>query len=443
MSITTAKQICKTIMRNGFDAYPITISLQEELHKYKKEGEIEVSIACATDFETLSKLFPEIEKSPHPDEIALLIDDRGAIFRFYSIHVIEGGDPSLGIMRISSKIFQDLREVTPKTYAAVSTSATFLASDDVFEDLSCGQIKLAGIPLFTLEHNYAFGFRALRMAANYELPIEPNTWAAIVQSAKKIIDYVPAKVFMEEWRLVAAESMWKFIELLQESTILFGLIPELAPLASLKQNINRNSLEEETIFAHTIRCMKHYPEEKLHHDWIGLVATLFHQIGKPITAQNFQGQWFFFQHHRVGAAITRSILGRLYFDAEDIEIISSIIRNYIRFQSMMTDSGIHHFMALSETERIIELNRAIIKATIDANYTNFNHNLKYMERADQPLNMLEPLLNGNEIMKHTGLPPGPKIGVLREELLNAQILGNVQNQEEAISFVRSYYLKLF
>lgn len=443
MPIITAKQICKTIMRNGYDAYPITISLQDELHKHKREGEIEVAIASAADFETLSKLFPSIEKSPKPDEIALLIDDRGAIFRFYSANITEGFDPSLGLMRITSKIVQDLSKVSPKTYHAVSTSADFLKSDDVFEDIGCGQIKLAGIPLFTLEHNYAFGIRALRMSANYELPIEPNTWAAIVVNAKKIIDYVPAKVFMEEWRLVSAESMWKFIELLQESRILFGMIPELAPLATLKQNINRNSLEEETIFEHTIRCMKHYPEEKLHHDWVGLVATLFHQIGKPLTAQNYQGQWFFFQHHRIGAAITRSVLGRLFFNAEDIEIISSIIGNYVRFQSMMTDAGIHHFMELPQTERIIELNRAIIKATIDANYTNFNHNLKYMERADQPLNTLDPLLNGNEIMKHTGLPPGPKIGVLRDELLNAQILGNVTNQEEAISFVRSYYLKLF
>lgn len=441
MPITTAKQVCKTIMRNGFDAYVITPNLQEELHKYQTEKEI--SIACAADYETLYKLFPSIAKSDIVDEIATLKEEGAEYtFRFYSTNVVEGVDPSLGLMRISRKMFQEIREHSPRLYEAVSASADFLASDRVFEDLACGQIKLAGIPLFTLQHNYTFAIRALRMSANYELPIEPNTWAAIVQNAKHIIDYVPAKVFMAEWRLVSAESMWKFIELLHESTILFGLIPELEPLATLTQNINRDSFEQETIFSHTIRCMKHYPEEKLHHDWIGLVATLLHQIGKPMTAQHFDGRWYFFQHHRVGASIARSVLGRLYFDAEDIEIISSIIRNYVRFQSMMTDSNIHQFMELPQTERIIELNRAIIKATTDANYTNFNHNIKYMKRADMPLNMLEPLLNGNEIMKHTSLPPGPSIGILRDELLNMQILGNVKNQEEAIAFVRSYYLKL-
>ena len=76
-----------------------------------------------------------------------------------------------------------------------------------------------------------------------------------------------------------------------------------------------------------------------------------------------------------------------------------------------------------------------IKAS-GGNYTNFNHNIKFMERGTKPLSMLEPLLNGNEIMEHTKLAPGPKVGQLRDALLNAQIIGEVKNTEDAIRYVK-------
>jgi len=441
MPINNARSICKTIMRNGFDAYVISAALQHEIHE--NTGSKEIAIACATDYDTLTKLFPNLEESSNPNELAILLDEESDYtYRFYASNINACAPPELGITRITSKMLSDLQHASKNTYDAVTGVAGFLQSDRIFCDLSCGHIKLAGIPIFTLQYNYSFAIRALRMAANYELPIEPNTWVAIVQSASKIVDYVPSKIFMDEWRLVSAEAMWRFAELLQESTILFGLIPELAALGTLKQNVSRNSLEEETIFSHTIRCMKHYPEETLHHDWTGVVATLFHQIGKSLTAEQYEDRWYFFQHHRIGASITRKILRRLNFDVEDIETICNIVRNHVRFQSMMTDRGIHQFIELSDTERIIELSRAIIKATTEGNYTNFNHNLKYMERGDKPLAMLEPLLNGNEIMEHTELHPGPNVGILRDALLNAQILGKVQCADEAIAFVKSFANKL-
>ena len=92
-------------------------------------------------------------------------------------------------------------------------------------------------------------------------------------------------------------------------------------------------------------------------------------------------------------------------------------------------------MELPHQERLIELARAQIKAIPNGNYTNFNHNIKFMERGTTPLSMREPLLNGNEIMEYTNLAPGPKVGRLREALLNAQVIGEVKNTEEAIRFV--------
>jgi len=82
------------------------------------------------------------------------------------------------------------------------------------------------------------------------------------------------------------------------------------------------------------------------------------------------------------------------------------------------------------------MSRANIKAR-DDNYTAFNHNTKYLQRAETPEQMLEPLLNGNEIMEFTGLNPGPRVGHIRNALLTAQIAGEVTSRDEAITFART------
>ena len=81
--------------------------------------------------------------------------------------------------------------------------------------------------------------------------------------------------------------------------------------------------------------------------------------------------------------------------------------------------------------------RADVEAR-DGNFTAFNHNMKYLERAETPEQMLEPLLNGNEIMNETRLAPGPLVGVIRDALLQAQIAGEVTDNDSAVRFVRAY-----
>ena len=263
---------------------------------------------------------------------------------------------------------------------------------------------------------------------------------SIIQSANRILDYVPAREIMEEWRKVAAESMWKFVQLLFEAQLLHGLMPEIAALSCIKQERNDDG-DIESVFDHTIECMKRYPEEGFSMDWYGTLATMFHDVGKLYTAEHLNGRWTFYQHHRVGAGVTRKILRRLHFTSEDIDLICHLVRHHMMFHFMLTDRGIRRFKALPETERLIAMCRADIEAR-DGSYTYFNHNSKYLTRAETDELLLEPLLNGNEIMEYTSLPPGPAVGTIREALLKAQVAGEVTDRDSAITFVKNYAAKL-
>ncbi|MBO6171596.1 MAG: HD family phosphohydrolase, partial [Desulfovibrio sp.] len=121
-------------------------------------------------------------------------------------------------------------------------------------------------------------------------------------------------------------------------------------------------------------------------------------------------------------------------------LLCHLVLHHMRFHFMMTDRGIRRFKALDDYPRLIAMARADLKAR-GGIPTSFNHNMKYLDRAETPEQMLEPLLNGNEIMGETKLAPGPLVGVIRDALLQAQIAGEVTDRASAVDFVRAYARK--
>ncbi|EGJ50695.1 HD domain-containing protein [Desulfocurvibacter africanus] len=430
--IKQAVDLCKTIMRNGFDAYVINAGLQQTL--FAEDRPSEVDIATDMPLEELSRLFPNCGASQEGGVTGMLVQD-DTTFRFYAGGDEEAGHPETAVLKITPSIIRRMDGQGLTTNLTCAYTPSNGGSYAGFEDFSAGELKFSGLPDETLRHNYLLGIRALRFAANYQLKIEHNSWLAIVRGARRILDYVSVTDLMDEFSKVEAENLWLFFKLLFDSMILHGLIPEVAALSRITQ-AKTDAGQTEDVFAHTLEVMRRYPEE-LPYDWFGTLACLFHDVGKLYTAEHFEGKWNFYQHHKIGAKVTRKILKRLRMDPEDIDLICHLVRQHMRFHFMLTDRGIRRFKALDEYPRLIEIARADIKAR-GGNYTYFNHNMKYLERADVPEDMLEPLLNGREIMEHTGLKPGPAVGLIRDELLKAQISGEVADTASAIAYVKQY-----
>lgn len=435
-SIKDATALCKTIMRNGYDAYIINAPLQKKT--LTRDGEKEVDISTDLNLDGLIKMFPKTQQINDP-EVTAILREGDTIFFFYPINVSEGAYTEACISKYTTRMLKKL-EAAGELPLSLACPYIPKAQDanDGFCDFCEGVIRLEGLPDETLKINYLRAIRAMRFAANYNLPIETNTWLAIIRSAQRVLDYVPASDIMDEWRKVEAETMWKFVDLLFQSMILHGLIPELTSLSRVK-HVKNPEEGEETIFEHTLKTMRFYPEE-LPFDWYGTLACLFHDIGKLYTGEMIDGRITFYHHHYVGANVTRKILKRLSFDPQDIDLVCHLVRHHMRFHFMLTDKGIRRFKALNEYPRLIEMARADIKAR-NGNYTEFNHNVKMLERADIHEDMIEPLLNGHEIMIHTQVKPGPSVGLIRDALLQAQIAGDVTSVAEAQDFAKRYALR--
>lgn len=425
--------LCKTIMRNGYDAYVINARLQKSALA-EAGAELAMDISTELDFDGLKRQFPTVESS-NEEGVSGLLRQGGTTFYFHPASVEDGGHPEECVARLTPRLLKILQE---RGEIPLSIACPYLPSaqeQDHGLSFDDGLVQIKGFPDQALKQDYLLAVRALRFAANYHLPIEPNTWMAIIRGARRVLDYCPASDIMDEWRKVEAENLHAFVQLLFESQILHGFIPEIAALSRVKQ-IKTPEAGEESVLTHTIDVMRHYPEV-LPYDWYGTLACMFHDVGKLYTAEFSDGQWSFLQHHRVGAKVTRKILNRLHFPPEDIDLICTLVRDHMRPHFMLTDKGIRRLMAIDEYPRILEMVRADIKAR-GGSYREFNHNLKMLERGDTPEEALEPFLNGRDIMQATGLNPGPTVGIIRDALLKAQIAGDVTGIAEAKDFVVRY-----
>ena len=95
-ALKDAITICKTLLRNGYDAHVINAPVQEHLLKHSKQ--LAVDIACEPDLETLLKLFPEARVEPDQRAIAQMEKD-GVLFRFYALEVEDASHPELSLLR--------------------------------------------------------------------------------------------------------------------------------------------------------------------------------------------------------------------------------------------------------------------------------------------------------------------------------------------------------
>jgi len=426
---------CKTIMRNGYDAYVVNARLQA-LTLDETGTEQELDICTEAELSELQKYFPNFSPSNDKGTIGTLTEG-GITYFFYPADVEDASYTDECIARMTPRLLKRLEargDIPLSSVCPYIPRAKDMYAD--FADFSEGVIRFKGIPDQALKKDYSLAYRALRFAANFDKKIEANSWMAIVHNVRRVLDYVPMADFLDEWRKVEAEAMHRFFELLFDSMLLHGLIPEIAALSRVKQIRNADSDAQETVLEHTFGVMRAYPEE-LPYDWFGTVACLFHDVGKLYTAEFYEGRWNFLQHHRVGAKVTRKILKRLRFEEQDIDLISDLVQHHMRPHFMLTDKGIRRLRSLDEYPRIMEMVRADIKAR-GGSWREFNHNLKMAERADIPEDEIEPLLDGNRIMELAKLKPGPAIGRIRETLLKAQISNDVRTVEDAERFVLAY-----
>ena len=174
------------------------------------------------------------------------------------------------------------------------------------------------------------------------------------------------------------------------------------------------------------------------------LAALLHDIGKPKTRELLpDGRVTFHLHEVVGAKMARRRLTALRFPKDVVADVSRLVELHLRFHGYgeggWTDSAVRRYVrdAGPLLTRLHVLTRADCTTRNRAKAVRLARAYDGLEQRIAELSLREelarirPELNGNEIMRVLGIPPGPLVGRAYDFMLELRITEGELGHERA------------
>ncbi len=190
------------------------------------------------------------------------------------------------------------------------------------------------------------------------------------------------------------------------------IVPELPDLQMEQDPIHRHK----DVLAHTVAVVAKTPD-----DLVVRLAALFHDIGKPRTRSYEHGEVTFRHHEAVGARMTRKRLTALCFDDRTVEDVSELVRLSGRFKGYAagwSDAAVRRY-ARDAGPLLGRLNQLVrsdcttrnLQREADLHGQIDNLEQRIAELAEAEGRAAERAqIDGDAVMVHLGLPPGPNVG---------------------------------
>ena len=206
-----------------------------------------------------------------------------------------------------------------------------------------------------------------------------------------------------------APGLWSAID----SVRMAEIIPELPDLRMEQDPIHRHK----DVLAHTVAVVAKTPD-----DLVVRLAALFHDIGKPRTRSFEHGEVTFRHHEEVGARMTRKRMAALCFDDQMVVDVSELVRLSGRFKgyaSGWSDAAVRRYArdAGPLLGRLNQLVRSDCTTRNRQKESDLHRQIDDLERRIAELAEAQrraderPQIDGQAVMAHLGLEPGPGVGL--------------------------------
>lgn len=307
-----------------------------------------------------------------------------------------------------------------------------------------GLADLAGRMLRTpIDPEVSFGDDPLRMLRLYRFVStlgftpDPGAVDAVLRMRERLSIISQERIRDELSKLVAGEHVADGLWGLVRSRLANEFLPEL-PALELEQDPQHHHKD---VLAHTIAVVaKTSSDETLR------LAALFHDIGKPATRE-FGPQGVTFHHHEVvGARLARNRMRELRYPKELIKDVSQLVFLHMRphtYKLGWTDSAVRRYVrdAGPLLDKLNELVRCDVTTRNQKRANAIKRRIDELEqridelRKQEELDALRPPIDGNDVMRHLGIAPGPQVGRAMKMLLEYRIDHGPYGPEEAYALL--------
>jgi tRNA nucleotidyltransferase (CCA-adding enzyme) len=280
-------------------------------------------------------------------------------------------------------------------------------------DLQTRVVRAVGEPRERFAEDALRMLRAVRFATRLEFTIDPRTAEAIRDCAGLAANLSGERIQQEITKILEAPRPSEAFRLLSDLGLLEILCPELEEAKDTPQD----KAVAQNVYDHSLATLDATPAD----DLVLRLAGLFHDIGKPATFADGH----FHQHEFVGEAKARDILRRWRFDRETVTRVTHLIRNHMFwYQSEWTPSAVRRFVrkvglenipalfALRKADNIGSGARSPRMYALEALWERVQEEI----RAASAFSLRDLAIDGNDIMKELGIPPGPEVGTILNEL---------------------------
>jgi len=292
-------------------------------------------------------------------------------------------------------------------------------------DLAAGIIRAIGDPIKRFEEDHLRMLRAVRFAARFGFSIAGATLDAIKRLAPSIAKISAERIRDELIRIMTEGGAKRGLELLDESGLLQQVLPEVKAFQGVPQPPEFHP--EGDVWTHVLLMLDGLQEPST----TLAFAVLLHDVGKPPTFRvadriRFDG------HAEVGAQMTRAILNRLKFSHEEIEQVTSLVANHMKFKDVqqMRTSTLKRFLRLPDFEEHLQLHRLDCLASNGRTDSYRFVREKQTEFSQEELRPVR-LLSGHDLIR-AGYRPGPLFARALESIETAQLEGEIHTSEEAM-----------
>lgn len=312
--------------------------------------------------------------------------------------------------------------------------ATLIDIFDGKDDLDKKLVRAVGDANERFSEDALRMMRAVRIAAELDFKIEEQTLSAIAANSALIHKISRERVRDELLKIFASSHPFEGITMLRESGISSEILPEFEKTFGVEQKSpGRHHIYD--VGTHCMNALKFCPST----DPIVRFATLIHDVGKALTYKKLaNGTITFYNHELVSARIAKNIADRLRFSNEQKDKFWRLVR-YHQFtvNENQTDSAVRRFIKNVTPQYINDMLDLRVGDRLGGGASETSWRLeefkkRLIEVQKQPFTVRDLKIDGNDVMKITGVKPGPKVGEILNKLFEEVIKNNMENEREAL-----------